>query len=158
MLMSRTAPRSLAWALALALLPVLNACGDDPLGPQYPEDTEFAASLGIDLSQMTRLSSGVYIQTLQAGEGDPVTSGTLTVAYTLWLPDGTRLQDGSFPFALGVGAVIPGFEAGVTGMLVGETRRLVIPSDQGYGANPPSGSGIPKHSVLVFDVELLSVS
>lgn len=146
-------------AVALAFLPaVLAACGDDPLGPQYPEDTQFAASLEIDLEQMTRLASGVYVQTLQAGEGDPVDSGTLTVAYTLWIPDGTQLQTGSFPFTLGAGEVIPGFEEGVTGMRVNEIRKLVIPSALAYGANPPSGSGIPKHSVLVFQVQLISVA
>ncbi|HSG50054.1 MAG TPA: FKBP-type peptidyl-prolyl cis-trans isomerase [Longimicrobiales bacterium] len=149
---------SFRWAAALMLLPALAACGDDPLGPQYPEDTTFAASLEIDLDQMTRLESGVYIQTLQAGEGDPVAAGTITVGYTLWIPDGTELQNGSFAFPIGEGAVIPGFELGVLGMRVGEIRKLVIPSALGYGNNPPSGSGIPKQSVLIFSVQLISVA
>lgn len=149
---------SLRWAAALVLLPALAACGDDPLGPQYPEDTNFAASLEIDLEQMTRLPSGVYVQTLQAGEGEPVQSGTITVGYTLWIPDGSQLQAGSFPFTLGEGEVIPGFELGVLGMRVDEIRKLVIPSELAYGNNPPSGSGIPKHSVLIFQVQLISVA
>jgi len=145
-------------AAALVLLPALTACGDDPLGPQYPEDTQFAASLEIDLEQMTRLESGVYVQTLEEGTGDPVQSGTITVGYTLWIPDGTQLQNGSFPFTLGQGEVIQGFELGVLGMRVGEIRKLVIPSELGYGNNPPSGSGIPKQSVLIFSVQLISVA
>lgn len=145
-------------AAAVVLLPALAACGDDPLGPQYPEDTEFAASLEIDLDQMTRLESGVYVQTLEEGTGDPVQSGTVTVGYTLWIPDGTELQNGSFPFPFGEGAVIQGFELGVLGMRVGEIRKLVIPSELGYGNNPPRDSGIPKQSVLIFLVQLISVA
>ena len=153
--------RRLAWVAILALLPALGACGDDdPLGPQYPEDVEFAASLGIDLEQMTRLESGVYIQTIQDGADLPVISGQVSVAYKLWLPDGTLVDESpagqSLTFTFGQRQVITGFEAGVSGMRVGEIRKIVVPSELGYGGNPPSGSAIPPHSVLVFQVELIS--
>ena len=36
-------------------------------------------------------------------------------------------------FVLGGGQVIPGFDAGVTGMQVGECKTVVIPPEQGYG-------------------------
>lgn len=41
-------------------------------------------------------------------------------------------------------------------MCVGERRKLVIPSEQGYGASgsPPK---IPPDAALVFDVELLKI-
>jgi FKBP-type peptidyl-prolyl cis-trans isomerase FkpA len=42
-------------------------------------------------------------------------------------------------------------------MKVGGTRRLVIPADQAYGANPPQGSGIPANAPLVFDIELVKI-
>ena len=141
-------------SLALLLLPFLAACGDDPLGPRYPEDIEFASALGIDLAQMTRLDSGVYIQTVQEGEGAPIDVGTVTVAYTLWLPDGTEVDAGELGFTFGVGQVIPGFEQGVAGMRLGEIRKIVIPSELGYGSR--GTSSIPPHSVLVFQVELLT--
>jgi FKBP-type peptidyl-prolyl cis-trans isomerase len=48
--------------------------------------------------------------------------------------------------------VIPGWTQGIPGMKVGGTRRLLIPANLAYGANPPSGSGIPANAALVFDV------
>jgi len=149
-----------AWAVALALVPVLGACGDDPLGPQDPEDVKFAASLGIDLEQMTKLESGVYILTTTEGAGPAITVGEVEVLYKLWLPDGTLLQESPptapLKFTFGQSMVIPGFEDGVKGMRVGEVRKMVIPSDLGYGSNPPPG--IPNHAVLVFEVQLLSAT
>jgi hypothetical protein len=151
MLRSRTSLRRLAFGLAL--VPFLASCGDDPLGPRYPEDTNFAASLGIDLSQMTMLDSGVYIQTTQEGDGVPIDVGEVTVAYTLWLPDGSQIDSGELTFEFDTGMVIPGFEEGVSGMRVGEIRKIVIPSELGYGSR--GTSSIPPPSVLVFQVELL---
>ena len=41
-------------------------------------------------------------------------------------------------------------------MKVGGRRLLVIPGDQAYGANPPSGSGISANETLVFVVDIVS--
>ena len=160
--------RSCALA-ALALPLVLGACNDDPVSPRFPEDVDFAPSLNIDLDQMTRLSDGVYYEIVEEGPVDevPVTSGEVLVDYALWLPDGTLLQTTSFEdaasldFTLGTNQVIPGFESGMLGgggMKVGEVRRIVVPSELGYGANPPRNSGIPEQSVLIFDIELLTAA
>ncbi len=39
----------------------------------------------------------------------------------------------SVVFQVGVGALIPGFDAGLIGMKAGEQKQLVIPPEQGYG-------------------------
>ena len=46
-----------------------------------------------------------------------------------------------FQFQLGQGQVIPGWDQGLVGMKVGETRRLVIPSSLAYG--PQAQGSIP---------------
>lgn len=61
-----------------------------------------------------------------------------------------------FPFTLGAGDVIAGWDQGVEGMKVGGRRELVIPSDLAYGeqGSPPA---IGPNQALVFVVDLLDV-
>lgn len=155
---SGLAPHRRLAVLALALLGSLAAvaCDDDPTGPQTPEDVEFAASLGVNLAAMTRLPSGVYIQTLQAGEGEALVDGSRArVDYALWLPSGQAIDAGEdVEFPIAAGSVIDGFRFGVIGMKPGEDRLIVVPSQLGYGAS--GVAGIPPHSVLVFRVVLRS--
>jgi FKBP-type peptidyl-prolyl cis-trans isomerase len=105
---------------------------------------------------------------LRVGTGAEATTGRgVTVHYTLWLYNaqgvdnkGTMVQTsvGGTPFSFTVGTgVIPGFSQGVTGMRVGGLRRITVPPSLGYGANPPSGSGIPANATLIFELELLAV-
>jgi peptidylprolyl isomerase len=65
------------------------------------------------------------------------TGDTVKVHYTGKLTDGTVFDssDGGEPleFTLGQGQIIPGFEQGVTGMKVGESKTINIPVDQAYG-------------------------
>ncbi|XXF77798.1 FKBP-type peptidyl-prolyl cis-trans isomerase [Myxococcaceae bacterium GXIMD 01537] len=147
-----------AW-LACSLL-LLSACdGDSASGD--PQKVTFAPALGVDLNAMTRSSTGLYLQDLKEGTGTVAQSGSEVGAhYTGWLPDGSQFDSsaGKRPifFTLGAGRVIAGWDEGLVGMKVGGKRRLVIPSELGYGerGSPPV---IPANSVLVFDVELVSV-
>jgi peptidylprolyl isomerase len=96
------------------------------------------------------------------GTGTAIVAGKqITVSYTGWLYDGTRPNfkgtkfdsNTSFGFTVGTG-VIAGFNTAVTGMLVGGSRTVIIPPDQGYGA---AGSGsIPGNATLVFDITVLT--
>jgi FK506-binding protein 2 len=61
------------------------------------------------------------------------------------------------PLTLGVGQVIKGWDEGLVGMCVGETRTLTIPSHKAYGERG-FGSVIPANSALVFDVELIGLT
>jgi FKBP-type peptidyl-prolyl cis-trans isomerase FkpA len=109
------------------------------------------------LSQMTRLESGVYIQTLEGGAGLPVAENSEAVLdYTLWLADGTQIESREgVPFVIGPGRVIDGFYLGMQGAREGETRLIVIPSHLGYG--PGGQNAIPGSAVLVFRVHVVSV-
>ena len=110
-------------------------------------------------------TSAPYSQTdLVVGTGAIAVAGNLvTVAYTGWLHDsskpdakGTQFDSNlNFPFRLGAGAVIRGWDQGVVGMRVGGQRRLVIPPELAYGS---SGNGpIPPNATLVFDITLNGV-
>jgi len=142
----------------LACVPLLAACGDDPMAVQFQviEEATFAPSLSVDLSAMERLSTGVYRLDLVAGSGDQVGVGsTPTITLTGWLVDATEFIDGTLTFLVGDLKVPLGLEDGMIGMEVGGTRRIIVPPSRGFGelARP----GIPAGSILVYTVTLESV-
>jgi FKBP-type peptidyl-prolyl cis-trans isomerase len=92
----------------------------------------------------------------------------ITVNYTGWVYDpnasdhkgsqfDTSVGRGPFSFTLGAGEVIPGWDRGFNDMRVGGKRRLIIPTDMGYGAQGTPDGSIPPNAPLVFEMELLSV-
>ncbi|MFA5878263.1 MAG: FKBP-type peptidyl-prolyl cis-trans isomerase [Candidatus Staskawiczbacteria bacterium] len=104
---------------------------------------------------------GMKVEVLKEGTGDAVENGMTVMAhYVGTLEDGTKFDSSidrgqPFPFTLGVGQVIKGWDLGVVGMKVGEKRRLTIPGNLGYGENGIPGL-IPSNSTLIFEVELIS--
>lgn len=117
------------------------------------------------LSNFTPTSSVSSLQKIDlvVGTGAEVSPGaTVSVHYTgAVAATGVIFQSskdfGTTPITFPLGNVIKGWTDGIPGMKVGGTRRLVIPSAQAYGANPPAGSGIPANADLVFDVELVAI-
>lgn len=61
-----------------------------------------------------------------------------------------------YHFQLGAGQVIQGYERGVPGMCLGETRTLTVPSNLGYGDEGYPGI-IPGKATLHFTVELVEL-
>jgi FKBP-type peptidyl-prolyl cis-trans isomerase len=98
----------------------------------------------------------LQVEDLIVGTGATAASGdTVNVTYVGTLLNGQVFDQGSFPFRLGSGAVIPGFDQGVTGMKVGGRRRLTIPPALAYGA---AGNGpVPPNSTIRFQVDLVSI-
>ncbi len=62
---------------------------------------------------------------------------TVSVHYTGKLEDGTIFDSSAgrdpLTFEAGAGQLIPGFDKGVLGMEVGDTKTLEIPAEDGYG-------------------------
>ena len=138
-------------AVALALV----ACGDSPVGPN-PRDVEFAASLGIDLDNMTETASGLFVRDDIVGTGDIAAAGdSATVNFTGWLADGTQFDTGQFVFLIGPTGAIAGFVEGVTDMRVGGERTIVVPAHLGYGS--AGLQSIPGDAVLVFELALTAL-
>jgi hypothetical protein len=104
----------------------------------------------------------VSITVLTPGSGPQAKAGdTVRVHYVGTLSDGkqfdsSRQRNKPFDFSLGLGTVIRGWEQGVSGMRVGEKRKLVIPPELAYGS--AGRPGIPPNSTLIFEVELLAIN
>ena len=106
----------------------------------------------------------LQVKDLVVGTGAAAAAGqTLTVQYVGVAYSTKKQFDASwdrgqpFPFTLGQGQVIPGWDQGLVGMKVGGRRQLIIPPALGYGAQG-SGSTIAPNETLIFVIDLLSVS
>ncbi len=146
--------------LFLSLALVSYSCAVKPLPLLSPAEVTYASDLGVDLAAMEKRDNGLYVQDLVLGDGALSKSGdTVQMDYTGWLPDGESFDSSigrsPFTFTLGAGRVIQGWDLGVPGMKVGGKRRLIIPSNLGYGEG---GIGsIPGNAVLIFDVEMRAI-
>jgi FKBP-type peptidyl-prolyl cis-trans isomerase len=108
--------------------------------------------------------------TLTPGTGATIGGGQMAVVqYTGWLYEsgatdhkGKQFDSSrtagreAFKFPVGTGSVIKGWDQGVLGMKIGESRRLTIPPDLAYG-DSGTGGVIPPGATLVFDVELVGI-
>ncbi|AQZ95095.1 FKBP-type peptidyl-prolyl cis-trans isomerase [Halopseudomonas phragmitis] len=111
---------------------------------------------------VTTTASGLQYEVLESGDGEgakPTETDVVTVHYEGRLVDGT-VFDSSIrrgePTQLPVNGVIPGWVEALQLMEVGDKWKVTIPSELAYGDRSPSPV-IPPNSVLVFDMELISI-
>jgi FKBP-type peptidyl-prolyl cis-trans isomerase FkpA len=103
--------------------------------------------------------SGLYYQIISQGTGiTPTVYNNVTVNYTGMLVDGTVFDSTPVgkPSKFALSGLIKGWQIGLPKLQAGGKILLLIPSGLGYGAND-SGT-VPANSVLVFTIELVSVS
>jgi FKBP-type peptidyl-prolyl cis-trans isomerase len=110
------------------------------------------------------MAGGLRYADLKVGDGPIADAGmTAAVHYTGWLADGTKFDssyDRGEPLTVRIGAtphqVIDGWDMGLRGMRVGGKRKLIIPSELGYGSRgyPPV---IPPNATLVFEMALVGL-
>jgi len=171
----------LSITLALLLAAGLAACGgDDSSGETAatPAPTETASPANTDeiaagITKNTKKEPKIVtpkgdpppqlvIKNIVKGKGPKAKAGEmLTMQYTGYSWSNGQKFDASwdrgqpFPFQLGAGMVIPGWDKGMAGMQEGGRRLLVIPPDLGYG---PQGSGpIGPNETLIFAVDLKKI-
>ncbi len=105
-------------------------------------------------------ASGLQYIVMKEGAGaKPTLNDKVTTHYHGTLIDGTvfdssveRGQPASFP----VSGVIPGWTEALQMMTVGSKYKLFVPANLGYGERGAGGK-IGPNSVLVFEVELISI-
>lgn len=154
--MSSSASRRSVLLLALSASLGLAACGGGGGSSGTPATSDPYGWAGVTALKITDTAVGTGAS---ADRGK-----TVTVTYSGYLYDvrvadtrGTKFDSGSFPFVLGGGSVISGFDTGVTGMKVGGKRTVTIPASLAYGSTGASPK-IPPNAALVFDIELTAVN
>ncbi len=144
--------------------PSTGASTSSPTGAPTSSSTETstATSTGATSTVPPAPKGELVITDVKVGKGPEAVDGKkVTVHYTGTLENGTKFDSSKdrgtpFPFILGSGMVIAGWEKGVIGMKEGGVRKLVIPSHLAYGERSVGGV-IPPNSTLVFEIELLKV-
>jgi FKBP-type peptidyl-prolyl cis-trans isomerase len=159
----------LVTASALTIAVIITLASDKGTDNSANDTSNTKTLQGTKLANFTPITTDVtslQIIDTKEGTGQAVKKGdTVTVDYTgavaatglIFQSSLDTGQPASFPVQEGTATqdgVIKGWADGVPGMKVGGTRRLIIPADQAYGANPPQGSGIPANAALVFDITL----
>ena len=103
-------------------------------------------------------ATGLQYTIISEGASEKVAvNDTVTVKYKGTLLDGTVFDEGEIPgHVSGSRGLIPGFDEGIR--LVGEGGKAIIyiPSELAYGAR--GNRGIEPNSVLIFDIEIVSVN
>ena len=110
-------------------------------------------------NKLTALSTpeGVYYTIDVAGTGTqmPTPSNIIVAKYKGSFLDGSVFQENTAGFESRLSGVIQGWQIGFQKFKKGGKGKLLIPSGLGYGNT--ARDGIPKNSVLIFDVELVDI-
>jgi len=125
----------------------------------------------VDVSQFKNGPNGLKYLVSGAGSGGrkPQRGQKVKTSYTLYVngfgeEEGSKKIDSSkgllgekpFEFDVGVSKVIKGWDLSLLDMEEGESRRLIIPSELGYGEKGAGGK-IPGGATLYFDVKLTEI-
>jgi peptidylprolyl isomerase len=109
--------------------------------------------------------TGLVVQSLITGKGAKVARGQrITVNYLGVIWPGGKQFDSSWgraspaTFTIGTGRVIGGWDRGLVGQPIGSQVLLVIPPDDGYGAEGKPDAGIRGTDTLVFVVDILDAA
>jgi hypothetical protein len=107
----------------------------------------------------TTTGDGIQESTIVAGNGSSTVANgdEVEVDYNAYLEAKGKLFDSTaghtqLTFEDGDPGVYPGFNEGLVGMKLGETREIVIPGPLGWADQPPNN--FPANAVLVFVVTM----
>lgn len=112
--------------------------------------------------KVMHMDKGVIALEYARPEGDAIEAkDSIHIHYSGWTADGnlfdsSRARERPFIFQWPApGRLIDGWNIGVEGMTVGTKRRLIIPSEVGYGERGQPRANIPPNATLYFEIELM---
>lgn len=123
------------------------------------QNIEFLKKKAIEAG-VQKTAQGILYEILKSGQGPKATVRSIvSVYYKGMLIDGKVFDDNTaqgYPDAFRLADLIVGWQIALTQMCVGDKWRIYVPAEVGYGAM--NIAGIPKHSTLIFEIELAGIS
>ena len=104
------------------------------------------------------LAKGIYYKVIKSAEKSdkhPTPRNIITAHYSGYTINGKKFDSsrGGAPLAMRLSDLIEGWIIALGHMSVGDRWEIYLPANYGYGRF--SQPGIPAHSTLIFDIELL---
>ena len=102
--------------------------------------------------------TGLYVVINEEGSGfNPSQNSNVSVYYKGYFTDGEVFDEtGREPISFKLSLVIQGWQEGIPYFKPGGSGILLIPSALGYGSDDVGA--IPANSVLIFDIDLVTVN
>ncbi|MCB4809488.1 FKBP-type peptidyl-prolyl cis-trans isomerase [Tamlana sp. 62-3] len=147
----------LTFALILPL--IFTACkNDDTIDYRAQNDKDIQNYIAENSLNATKTDSGLYYVINEQGSGEqPTYTSNVTVAYKGYFLNGSVFDESDENgISFNLQQVIAGWTEGITYFNEGGSGMLLIPAHLGYGNS--SYAGIPGGSVLIFDINLISVN
>ena len=146
--------------LASCVLLILSGCVQDGPNIKQIENLQFFIDNQVD-SRVIEIEPGLQYLVLKEGSADGISPnldevisahfhGTLTNGEVFW----SSLD--SDPLTIELSKLIVGCQKVISKMKVGDKWRAFIDPTMAYGEE--GRPGIPSNSILIFDIELISVS
>ena len=106
------------------------------------------------------LAKGIYYKVIKSAEKSdkhPTPRNIITAHYSGYTINGKKFDSsrGGAPLAMRLSDLIEGWIIALGHMSVGDRWEIYLPANCGYGRF--SQLGIPAHSTLIFDIELLGI-
>ena len=143
--------------LSYLILPVLLFCAACAPPDEAGGEAEPAA-------QTVTTASGLVYEVIETGSGPIAKTGDMALIHeTTQLADGTMITDTwalnhPIRFLLGGNQVIDGMDEAVTGMRVGERRKLIVPPHLSKRTSYPENGLYGPQDTLYYNVILLQIS
>ena len=106
------------------------------------------------------LAKGIYYKVIKSADKSdkhPTPRNIITAHYSGYTINGKKFDSsrGGAPLAMRLSDLIEGWIIALGHMSVGDRWEIYLPANCGYGRF--SQPGIPAHSTLIFDIELLGI-
>ena len=149
--------KNLGFIIVIAVFVFMSCNDDDPVAEQLEEDIQLIeAYLETNNLNAQSTSSGLHYIIEKEGNGTyPMLTSIVEVNYKGTLLNGTVFDQGTvseYPLY----GYIQGWHEGIQLFSEGGKGTLFIPSKLGYGTIEKAN--IPANSVLIFDIQLISVA